>query len=703
MVGLHLILARHVAVPARGPGDQWGYLGNARFLAGDPHVWVLPSFPYFTWGYSIVLAPLVRLVHGPESLYLAIKVLNAGLAASVFPLLYAFGRRLLGAPRSIAVAAAATGSVVPPLMAHPTSILAENLVLPLAVATMLACHAFLSERPAWQRLLFAPAMVWLHITHNRFAATLPLFILVLVLAWRRRWAPRWVTLVNGVVAVSLLLIAQVVRNRLVSQRWVYGIETPQGPAADAIDFLHDRHLAQEALLVGAGQLWYVLAGSLGLAGLGIVLVARRTAWWSSTSGPDAPARRTLAFLLGSALTVLATSTYFFTRVANGSEGFIAGRHNDSFSPMWVAAGVVFLLTSTRPLLRRTLAGSMVLVAGLGGLVLQVRSATDVRDLYSSLNVPAVVHLAEFGDEPLTAASWIAAGAISGAWLLSWSRSQIVALLVPLTMGYFIVTVGGAIAPDPSNAGWHAPEQLAPFELERAAVVQSRNGGFPVFYPYFLPDVVVIPWDGTGQAPEPFVFATLDAVGLADAGGRVAMIDEPYAEAFGAQYALALWVMPGPDQARLAAAGALVPPEFPSALPEGAQRAEVIIDHPAVALEAGAAADIRVVLRHVGSSSPWPDAGSVGPTGSVQLVTRSVGPRGAQGRAPRPALAALPRWVQPGDSVAVVLRVEATDPEGRALPPGRYRLRVELEQAGFLRFDGIDPKSNTAADIVLDVR
>ena len=91
LVAMHLWIGRDASVPRRsGPGDQWGYLGNARYLADSGPTWVLPEFPYFGYGYSALLVPAFRLFDDPERLFLAVRVTNALLLAFVFPLLVLF-------------------------------------------------------------------------------------------------------------------------------------------------------------------------------------------------------------------------------------------------------------------------------------------------------------------------------------------------------------------------------------------------------------------------------------------------------------------------------------------------------------------------------------------------------------------------------------------------------------------------------------
>jgi hypothetical protein len=223
-------------------------------------------------------------------------------------------------------------------------ILAENLVIPLVVATLLACWLFLTERPTWQRLLFAPCMVWLHVTHNRFAASLLIFFALLVVVAVARTVPRRLVAANAAIAVVGLVGAQLLRNAIVEARWGDGIFTPQGPASDALDVLHDGHLLKEYVLVCVGQAWYLAATTLGLALIGIGVVGLRSLRGRGLLHD--PRRMTLLFLVGTAASVFATSAYFFTRVTNGSEGFVIGRHDESFVAVWVAVAVVFLMAPT---------------------------------------------------------------------------------------------------------------------------------------------------------------------------------------------------------------------------------------------------------------------------------------------------------------------------------------------------------------------
>jgi len=343
LVAMHLWIGRDASVPRRsGPGDQWGYLGNARYLADSGPTWVLPEFPYFGYGYSAVLVPTFWLFDDPERMFFAIRVTNAMLLASVFPLLVVFCRRVLQVARWPAVAGGLAGALVPGAIAHSSLAVAENLVLPLVVFASLSCWALLTDRPAWQRLAFAPSIVALVVTHDRFVPAPAIMAAVLVVGVVRGLVPRRIAAVNAAMAAALLLGASALRGRIVEARWVDGIETPQGPVSEAFEVLTSWSNLGDFVMEMVGQVWYVAAGTLGLGLIGLVSLSSQVG--RTSLNVEADARRfTIVFVLLSAVSVLLISSYFFYRAKNPSEGYIVGRHNDSFVPIWAATGVAFLL------------------------------------------------------------------------------------------------------------------------------------------------------------------------------------------------------------------------------------------------------------------------------------------------------------------------------------------------------------------------
>ncbi|MBX3287414.1 MAG: hypothetical protein KF703_18850, partial [Actinobacteria bacterium] len=206
LVVLHLVLS----APLTGPSvvfDEAGYLGNARWLAGSAGgaTWAMPTSPSYASGYSLVLAPVVALVHGPDLQWRAVLVVNALLLATVLPLLFEVLTRVVGVARRPALAGALVGAVAPAVLAAGVSAIAEDLVLPLVLLLVLAAHALVEPptgRGAWIRYGLGPVTATLVTTHPRFTLAVPVVLAALAVAGWRRLAPRLVVATN----VSLLVV-----------------------------------------------------------------------------------------------------------------------------------------------------------------------------------------------------------------------------------------------------------------------------------------------------------------------------------------------------------------------------------------------------------------------------------------------------------------------------------------------------------------
>lgn len=235
-------------------------------------------------------------------------------------------------------------------------------------------------------------------------------------------------------------------------------------------------------------------------------------------------------------------------------------------------------------------------------------------------------------------------------------------------------------------GWQVPDHVHRLGIEALTVdVRSVDGAFPTLtYPFHLPDVRVATFDPLlGDHPEePVVVARVDDQSRRGAGDRIALIDRSgYIPFWGATQGLALWSRPGPEQDRLARRGWLLPPDYPTGLPDQARRAELeLVGLPAdrtLEVEPGGRVRIEVRGRHAGSGSPWPDAASDASRARVRVVARVValdgGPDGARSGGE------LPRWLLPGDTFTSTAEVVAADEGLAPLPDGRYRVTIGVGQ------------------------
>jgi hypothetical protein len=695
LIGLHLWTTRDIRWLAPGPPDQYAYLGNARWLSGDPHLYLLPESAYYGFGYSLFLVPVYWLFDDPESITRGVLVVNALLMASMLPLLYLLCRTVLHARRNVALLAAGVGAVVPAAFWNTSRALAENLILPLCIATVLACWLFLQSRRTWQRVLFGPSVALLFASHDRFLFVVAWAIAFMVLAAALRVVSARLAVLNVAATIALLGGTLALRRTLMAARWVDGelARNQFGQLAYYRRLLINPTDAYRALVEFIGHGWYLAAGTVGLALLGLwfliteTLRDRRRAGSRGVRGWLAdPRRLTLLFLLISGLVMFMTSVLYFTRVYFLSEGFIYGRYNEAFIPMWVAAGVVFVLSEQRRRQVMTASvGAALLTAGLALWLVASRDRVELTGFFSSFGVPDVARFAKPGRQLVPIATYVALGAIGLLLLVSATRRRPHALLLVFAIW---LASGGVTVVTTDNDHFEDKQMLtrvARLGISRAALNVSDHA-VPEYYQFHLPDLFPEAWDPRdGQPDERFVFDKLAPSRLPYWGGRIVMLDGPiYTDSlFG--YTLALWVRPGPELVSLDRGGKLLPPGFPSALPPPAKRSELRVADGTggqpLDVPSGAEVRVEILGRHIGEGSPWPDANSFDKPGRVRLGAR---PRdaGEGGVMPQTRFAELDRWVLPGESFAVAITLGAVDDRGRPLPPGRYVYALDLEQVGF---------------------
>ncbi len=681
-VALRWWLVRDVAGPAQF-ADEAGYLGNARWLAGEGPTWPMGRAPYYSFGYSLVLAPLFRLIADPGSLHRATLIVNALLLSSLVPILYVLVRRGFGAAAGPALAAAVAGSIVPAAVSQAAIGWSENLALPLFAAVLVALWLATTERPGWQRLWIGPATVWLYATHPRFTAVVPVVVGALVLARVAGRCPRWTVVVNVVVTVLGLVGVGVIDLWIQDARWL-AITSPESHVR-----LGDLGSVDGLLGVGAeavGQAWYVIAGSGVLVALGVIGLTTVIRGEQAIRAPSRWEARTVLAVATAAATaaVFATSTLFFAFERTRSDQLVYGRYNDAFVPVLAALGVAHLASVGRRVALRhvALAGIAGVVAG--GVILAGRGDDAFAGPYVRPNIPAVARLIGRSPDQL----------VLRATLLALAAAVVVALAVAVRRPWLAVAVLGAwfvVAAasvvdglDDYSSGYFDRWPL-PDEVDELGLAPGQRVGFDLdgskvalgAYPFWLDDLRLVPREGTGRGPAPaLTFAPLRSPPWS--GARVVLLDSRLGQA--------LWVRPGPRATRLAEEGRLLPEGFPAPLPDEARAARVTLTGSTgepLQLRPGRGAAVTVGVGHVGDASPWPDAASHTADGVVRLGARWLdgpGPRrGAEARAE------LPEWMVPGDEVRATIRLKAVDGDGRPLAPGRYRVGVDLVQEGFAWF------------------
>jgi hypothetical protein len=426
--------------------DEIGYLTNARVIDGGL-AGQLEQAPFYRGGYSLLIAPLLELGSSPTFLYHLVLVLNAALAASVFPLLYLLLTRFAGVRPELAIWAALAGAVYPALTVLSQVAMSENALFPLVCLWLIAFGGLLSERDgrgdfAWAAALgAATGALWA--VHNRMIVAVAVALAGMVwLTVRRRLRPA--ALVLGVVIVALAFYGvHLLDSFLIDDN--YAGSAPD-ELSERMDELFQFGGLRTALANLLGQTWYLLVASFGLAAVAVADFARRR-------GP------LLGVLLAlTALLLLISASAFPERTR--PDMLIYGRYAEVVAPALIAFGLA-ALSRVRLRLAWPLAGFGVLTA----LVVLIRATASDPDAANRWNISALPFITvQLGPAILIGAALVALG---GAWLLTRAVAfGPKATGVAAVALFLAVAAYGAWNPVRSSqravypAGWTSPQSAA---------------------------------------------------------------------------------------------------------------------------------------------------------------------------------------------------------------------------------------------------
>ena len=351
-------------------------------------------------------------------------------------------------------------------------------------------------------------------------------------------------------------------------------------------------------------------------------------------------------------------------------------------PPVLAAGVVWLLS--RPWREVATAAALSLgVLALATVILLAPHGTESFDgSYSIIQVAAIAWLEPDTRVPVVEATLVAAVALVAIGLLAWVRGGALLALAGIVLVY-----GLAIVPvqDWIRKGqvYRNGYRTFPMQIDRvgdvdrfAFAIDQQSRGEATVIQFWLPRRTMVPWGAGEAAPEPWAIAPIDSQRAIDAGARQVFRD--------VRVHSALWVLPGPEQDRMAEAGRLLPEDPSAPLPASARRGSITSAPRDVSLQAGEPGEVTVRVRDLGDQ-PWLDFDSYRGTGAVRVAARWYALPGEGGEPVRlahpPVRGDLPVTLWPGEGADVTVPLDPRDGAGVPFAPGRYRLELVVVQEG----------------------
>ncbi|MGW3344104.1 hypothetical protein ACWDA3_12400 [Nonomuraea rubra] len=337
-VALRLWLNRYHTTPVANP-DETGYLLAARWLAGGAGA-DLSGSTFYQAGYALLLVPIFWLTSDPWLAYRLAVGVGAVAAASAYPVAYVLLRRVGVSGRAALVLAFVAG-LSPALVVFSGYALADAVLPVVVLGWLVALNDLVADGPGRRRVLAGLGAgglaAYAMAVHLRGTVIVAVCLLVAVALWRR--LPRAALLATLASAVAGAVAGDVLNRALRAALY------PGGPR-DLSGLLVERLTSLEgqawALSGAAGQLWYLIAGTWGLAGVGmagaVTLLARRRA-------PLAPR------VLAGALLLLTLGIAYASSAALPDEhrvgNFAYGRYLACVAVAWTLAGLLTLLRASR--------------------------------------------------------------------------------------------------------------------------------------------------------------------------------------------------------------------------------------------------------------------------------------------------------------------------------------------------------------------
>lgn len=447
-VVLRIWLARARTGPVADP-DETSYLAGARWLAGGPGT-DLTGHTFYQAGYPLLLSPLHWFTDTPSTVYTGAITVNALFGAALFPMGYAVLRRF-DVGRRAALPLSFAAALLPATTFFGMFALTDAVLPTMVLGWLLLLDRFLRTRRPVDGALASLVAVYAYFTHSRGEVVLAVHLLALLAARPRAMWAGLVTAAGGYLAASS--VNDALRNSFY----------PGGPR-DMTAILQERLTSASgqawALSGMFGQVWYLVVGTWGLAGIGLVATFA------------ALARRDTRAMAG----VLLTTTF---GIAYASEAalpdehrvgnFAYGRYLALLALVYVLIALVVLVRgSSRSVLRASVMGVLI-AAEAGGTVLLYAGARLRTHQFIGFDFPETSFLTQDKtDFRLVLATAVATGllaVLAGARWLGGARTVALVLLAVNTAAMLDIAGDGkrAIVPPP-----------LPAASERGGVVFDRS-------------------------------------------------------------------------------------------------------------------------------------------------------------------------------------------------------------------------------------
>lgn len=330
--------------------DEFGYWASAAKWNGYDWSGLTALSSYYSFGYGLLLTPVLKICNDGITAYRAAVALNMLLQVAAMPMLYGILRRMFPeTSRMAATCAVGIALFYPVWNFYGQTTLAEGLLFFLYIAIAYLFIRTVSDARIMTILLLVCGLVYICFVHMRTIGVAAAAVLVLLLrlwkepAYRRKMSLGFIVLAIGAV-IGAVLYFTVLRS-------VYGNTDRELLAANSIAGQFSRVMAvcswegMQRLFCGCiGKLYYLGASSFGLVYCALVYLGRKSIkFLHKIKGKRvilAEEWMSLFLLLSFAGQFLITAVYMNN--PRRVDEVVYGRYNDYLVPVFMGIGVMVM-------------------------------------------------------------------------------------------------------------------------------------------------------------------------------------------------------------------------------------------------------------------------------------------------------------------------------------------------------------------------
>lgn len=256
--------------------DEFGYWGIAAYFAGFDWSDAISKIPYYSYGYSLLLVPLLWMFDDPTHMYKAAIIINGILVSGCFLLCYDIAKKLAKqTDRFLLMGIAFLISMYPAYIAYSNIAWAECLLIFL-VWLLTWCFVDLSENsPNYLFILIGIISTYLFMVHQRAIGVLIASVLAMLIMWLLEKIRLKHLMMVLVPAIILLVIHYYLKDHIQLYLWLNN----EGYLAN--DFAAQSSKIRQIMTISGmisllkaslGQIFYIGASSYLIAFAGVYSV-----------------------------------------------------------------------------------------------------------------------------------------------------------------------------------------------------------------------------------------------------------------------------------------------------------------------------------------------------------------------------------------------------------------------------------------------